>query len=148
LISEDKNGIFSEISGAVSGALDSNSDRAQKHADLYYESVRSMTADILNISENTGFAVEEIKRIKEHIFIKEHDLGNTEKQRFDTDYDIAQSWQRLIDGRSIEAHDIILLRHELLEIELMEQGYSQQEAHDITNLAFNYRRALRERAGL
>jgi hypothetical protein len=126
----------------VTGALDPYSKEAGRHAVQYYESVRKMTADVQNIAENTGFSVEDIKRVKEHVFFKEHDLGGDKKERFASDYDMAQSWQRLIEGKQIEAHDIVLLRHELLEIEFMADGHSQQEAHDLTNLKFNYKEAL------
>lgn len=127
------------------GALEPYSKEAEKHSEVYYESVRKMTTDVENIAKNTGFDVQDIKRIKEHIFYKEHDLGETKKRRFHPSYDMAQSWQRLIDGRKIEPHDIILLRHELMEIDLMNNGISQQDAHNLTNTKFNYRKALDER---
>ncbi|MDR2692936.1 MAG: hypothetical protein LBB74_01825 [Chitinispirillales bacterium] len=130
------------ISGSLSGALDPLSEAAEEHANRYYESVRKMTADARSIAENTGFSVEEITSIKEHVFYKEHDLGGDKKERFAPDYDMAQSWQRLIVGKQVEVHDIILIKHELMEIELMNKGYSQQEAHDLTNLKFNYKNAL------
>jgi len=104
-----------------------------------------MTADVQNIAENTGFSVEDIKRIKEHVFFKEHDLGGDKKERFAPHFEIAQSWQRLIDGKQIQPHDLILLRHELLEIEYMDKGYNFQKAHDLTNAKFNYTKAIERR---
>jgi hypothetical protein len=127
------------------GALEPYSKEAERHSEIYYESVRKMTTDIENIAKNTGFDKQDIWRIKEHIFYKEHDLGEAEKRRFHPSYDMAQSWQRLIDGRAIEPHDIILLRHELMEVDLMDNGLSQQDAHNLTNLKFNYRKALDDR---
>ena len=94
------------ISGGISGALDPNSKEAVKHAERYYDSVRKMSTDISNIAENTDNTIEYISKIKEHLFLKEHDLGEYGVKYFDSDYDIAQSWQRLIDGKNIQAHDV------------------------------------------
>ena len=52
-----------------------------------------------------------------------------EIRRFDSDYMIAQSWQRLIDGQKILPHDLTLLRHEELESALVRSGQSQLDAH-------------------
>jgi hypothetical protein len=128
----------------MGGALDPNSDRAEQHAERYYDSVRKMSADVQSISKNTGFTVEEIESIKNHVFLKEHNLGEDGIRRFHPSYDMAQSWQRLIDGKNIKPHDIVLLKHELLEIDFMKQGYSQDNAHNMTNLTFNYKKALKE----
>lgn len=57
---------------------------------------------------------------------------------FDPDYKMAESWQRLIDGKDIKPHDLTLLKHEKMERELMQQGYSQDEAHKITSKTYNY----------
>jgi len=127
------------------GALDPNSAAAEKHSETYYEAVRKMTTDVGKIAKNTGFDEQEIKRVKEHVFYKVHDLGDAGKRRFYSSYNMAQSWQRMIDGREIKAHDIVLLKHELMEIDLMDKGLSQQEAHDLANEKFNYRKALEER---
>jgi hypothetical protein len=63
-------------------------------------------------------------------------LGEPYLEYFAPDYDIAQSWQRLIDGKKIEPHDYILLKHEYLERLYMKKGYRQQQAHDLSNLKF------------
>ena len=52
------------------------------------------------------------------------------------------SWQRLREGKNIQKHDIMLLKHELMELGLMEQGMVYETAHDITNTKYNYRREL------
>ena len=57
---------------------------------------------------------------------------------------MAQSWQRLIDGKNIQKHDLTLLHHEKMERELMEQGYSQQEAHEMTEQVYNYGKECKE----
>lgn len=35
-------------------------------------------------------------------------------------------------------HDITMIKHELMERDLMEQGMSQEEAHKITSKKYNY----------
>ena len=91
------------------------SDEAQKHANTYYESVRHMTNDTNRISQNTGFNKLDIDEIKEYIFKQKHDLGGSELEYFYPNYEMAQSWQRLIDGKNIQKHDITLLNHEIME---------------------------------
>lgn len=126
-------------SGAVSGALDPESERAYEHAERYYESVRHMTTDIKRIAENTGFSEEEIRAIKKYVFLEKHDLGETEPAYFYPSYRMAESWQRLIDGKDIQPHDITLLNHEIMERNLTKTGLSQEEAHRITERVYNYK---------
>ena len=40
--------------------------------------------------------------------------------------------------------DIVLLNHELLEIEYMEQGYSQSQAHKKSEEKYNYSLCVKE----
>ncbi|MDD1505697.1 hypothetical protein PVA17_23530 [Lysinibacillus sp. CNPSo 3705] len=64
------------------------------------------------IANNTDFSITRVQRIKDHVFnnshIKDHGVG-----RFDPDYELAQAWQRLIDGKQLDS-DIQLLDHEIL----------------------------------
>ena len=132
----NNNGIMN--SGAISGALNPFSKDARKHAAQYYESVRHMNTDVARISENTGISEAEIAKIKKHVFLEKHDLGGDEPEYFYPNYEMAQSWQRLIDGKNIQKHDVTLLRHEALERELMDKGYSQAEAHRLAEEKYNY----------
>ncbi|MBQ0037746.1 MAG: hypothetical protein KBS74_03645, partial [Clostridiales bacterium] len=116
---------------------------ASEHAERYYGLVRSMQTDVLHISKNTGIAEEEIAKIKSYLFLDEHDLGDGRFAKFDSDFSIAQSWQRLING-SQEPHDITLLRHELLESSLVEKGFTQNEAHIIASSVYNYSKEVRD----
>jgi len=59
-------------------------------------------------------------------------------------YDMALSWQRLIDGKNIKEMDIILLKHELAEIEFMLQGYTFEEAHELAEKEYNYASYVKE----
>lgn len=51
---------------------------------------------------------------------------------------MAQSWQRLIEGKNIKDQDIILLNHEYLELTLMQCGLTQNEAHIIASKKYNF----------
>jgi SPP1 gp7 family putative phage head morphogenesis protein len=147
LVNNDTNNKNSDIinAGATSGALNPYGKEASNHAEQYYESVRHMKNDFNQIANNTGYKSENILKIKKHIFINKHDLGNGKLERFAPDYEMAQSWQRLIDGKAIEKHDYVLLKHEFNELSLMKKGYSQEHAHDIANKKYNYEKALKER---
>jgi hypothetical protein len=103
-----------------------------------------MTTDIDRITKNTGFSREDIEQVKDHVFYRKHDLGRGMPENFDPVFMMAQSWQRLIDGKDVKPHDILLLRHEMLESELMKKGLSQNEAHEITGKQFNYAEAAKK----
>jgi SPP1 gp7 family putative phage head morphogenesis protein len=126
------------ISGAISGALNPNSDEAAEHSDKYYESVRKMKTDVNSIAKNTNFSIEDIQKIKDYVFLDNHDLGDGRIDRFDSDYMMAQSWQRLIDGKDIKSHDYTLLEHELLEREYEQQGIPHGKAHSLASKKYDY----------
>lgn len=111
----------------ISGALNPLSPKADEHATRYYESVRHMKTDTEKISKSTGISKDKLDKIKNHVFIAEHNLIDGVR-RFDPDYEMAQSWQRLIDG-NIKEQDMILLKHEYAELRYMEKGLTQNEAH-------------------
>ena len=131
---DGKRGIIT--SGAISGALNPYSKEAERHAVQYYESVRHMKTDIKRISDATGISQDKIEKIKQHIFILEHDLLDG-RHRFAPSYDMAQSWQRLINN-SFEEKDIVLLKHEYAELRYMEKGLSQNDAHIKASKKYNY----------
>ena len=58
-------------------------------------------------------------------------------RRFDSSFEIASSWQRLMQNK-IESHDLTLLSHELLEKGLIESGMEQRTAHNYAENQFNY----------
>ncbi|MGM0955762.1 MAG: ribonuclease YeeF family protein [Bacillota bacterium] len=82
-------------------------------AEEMYESFRKTKADIKPIAKNTGMPEHRIQRIKDHLFIKEH-IKEHGVGRFDSDYQIAQAWDRLQKG-TYKKNDIDLLNHELFE---------------------------------
>lgn len=142
-----KNGIIDTSDIKITGALDPASKKASKHAERYYESVRKMKTDYKKIAINTGYSEKLIKRIKQYSFIDEHELLNG-KERFYPDYHIAESWQRLIEGKNIQPHDLLLLEHEMYELILVEDGFSQIDAHNLTNQIYNYKKGCDEYDGI
>jgi len=133
-----------DLTGA-SGAIPRNDiARMDAHAVLYYDEIRKRTSDVAAIAANTGFSVEDVQKIKNHVFYNEYDLGKKSLSRFTPDYDMAVSWQRLIDGKNIQEMDLILLNHELMEYSLMQTGLSYEEAHRTTEQTYNYTKYLRE----
>ena len=141
LTSADKGGTISFRT--VSGARNPYGEKAEKHAISYYDSVRSMKKDVETISKNTGFEESEIRKVKNYIFFDKHDLDNGQLVRFAPDYMMAESWQRLIDGKQ-KPHDITLLQHELLEESLVKSGYTQSEAHLLASEKFNYSKEAKQ----
>ena len=132
--------------GALSGALNPNSKQASEHAVRYYESVRKMSTDCEAISNKTGYALSFVQDVKNHLFMTKHDLGNGILEYFFPDYEIAQSWQRLMDSKmDIQPHDLILLEHEHAEYLYMKQGMTQEQAHHEAEKKYNYAKALKER---
>ena len=130
-------------SGAVYGAWNSKNDpdeiHRRAHAEQYYESVRKRNTDreIVRIAKNTGFSQDDIRAVYLHVFENYYDLEGG-KKRFDPDYDMAQSWSRLFDGKNIQDHDRTLLHHELMESKLMAKGMDYDTAHKITQEKYDY----------
>lgn len=104
-----------DMTGAAGAIPRDDNARMDAHAERFYEEIRKRTSDISAIAENTSFSAEDIARIKQHIFFDVHDLGDEIPERFSPDYDMAVSWQRLIEGPEIREMDLVLLRHEMLE---------------------------------
>lgn len=96
------------------------------------------------MAQNSGMREKTIDKIFDHVFIKEHDLWDG-RHRFMPDYDMAESFRRLSEGKDIQEHDLILLKHEWLELSLMKRyGYEYDKAHEITPRKYNYGSALRK----
>jgi len=138
----NESGIIS--SGAISGARNPYSAKSDKHAEIYYASVRKMKTDVDRISKNTGVEREKIQYVKDYIFNTKHNLGGSESEYFEPDFMMAQSWERLILGEDIQKHDMTLLKHEIMEKELVDKGTSQFDAHIITSRKYNYDKEAKE----
>lgn len=130
-----------------SGALNPNELRSLSVAEKIYEQIRRRKTDYINVARNTRFSLEQCKVIKNYLFHDRHELTDGYKQ-FIPDIMIAQSWLRLceIKGNRIKKHDIMLLFHELTEIQLLlnNADISQREAHRMANRKYNYLKCAKE----
>ena len=140
-----------EVSTGALGAISRRDmQRMQEHADRYYTAIRNRKgdSDVVAIARNTGLSVEDVRKVKEHIFLNHHlglDEDEPEKpKRFDADYDMAVSWQNLEIGKNIREMDMVLLKHELTELELMNKGVSYYDAHSEAEKRYNYIKYVRE----
>ncbi|MDR1736168.1 MAG: hypothetical protein LBR85_04775 [Oscillospiraceae bacterium] len=125
--------------------------RMDSHAISFYEEIRKRTSDVSAISRNIGMPETDISAVKMHVFFNEYFLGEDAPRRFDPSYDMAVSWQRLADGNNIQEMDMVMLRHELLELKYMATGMPYAEAHRLANEQYNYERytdELDRKAGL
>jgi len=126
--------------GITGGITDPSSLRALSHAEMYYEEIRKNHADVQRIAKNTGFTIQQILMIKNYLFVDAHELDGGFR-RFDVSFEIAESWRRLaFDPDNIKPHDITLLNHELMEMRLVSDGSTQDEAHTITSRKYDYAR--------
>lgn len=127
--------------------LDPGESYGSQHAKVYYEEVRNRApySDAKKIAKNTGvFDEETVERIRRHMFINEQPRDGR-IARFDPDYDQARAWQRLVEGKNIAETDILMLKHEKLEMEIMEEtGCQYEEAHSKANEKYNWWAAVRE----
>ena len=124
-------------------------DRREKHARKYYESVRNSDkqAIITAISKNIGKSENYVKKVIDHVFVNKYNLS-TGYETFLPDYEIAESFRRIREGKNILPHDITMMKHEHLECGLMNKlGYKYDLAHDITNRKYNYQKEVREYEG-
>ena len=133
-----------EIYGALNDKNDPDYKRRNKHADMYYETRRHSKKEpwVKKVALNSGMSEKIIGKIFDHVFIEKHDIYG-ELKNFDSSYDMAESFQRLHEGKNIQPHDIVLLRHERLESELMNRyGCTQSKAHALASRKYNYSAAL------
>ncbi|WP_197993453.1 hypothetical protein, partial [Trichormus variabilis] len=78
-----------------------------------YNAIRRNTDDVSEIALHTGWAEFRIRRIKNHVFYRQHQLDDR-FDYFDPDPDIADAWFRLQQGNYL-AEDLRLLEHEYFE---------------------------------
>ena len=64
-------------------------------------------------------------------------------RRFDPNYDMAESFRRLLEGENIKEHDLVMIKHERLELNLMKRyNIPYEVAHRLANQKYNYKVAL------
>lgn len=143
LTSSKKNSIIK--SGAR--ITDVFSKEAEEHAEKYYEEIRHFKTDCEKIAKNTGKKAEEIRKIKKYLFEDDSFYDSEEEvwKRFEPDFAIAQSWQRLTAGKGIKKHDLTLIEHELYEMQLKQKEKLQHyEAHALATKKYNYQKESEE----
>lgn len=86
--------------------------RMDKAEEMYAE-FRGVSDDVTAIADNTGWSIDDITTIKNHLF-NDSVLKDEGYALLDPDFEIAVAWERLIEGKYYE-NDILLLEHELYE---------------------------------
>ena len=148
---EEKNKSLMQ-SGALSGAWNDLNDPMNKHRekiayDLYKEIVnRKKEFEIKSVAKHSGFDIEDVERIYNHVFIRKHLFEDGEIHKFYPDYYMAHSWMRIRDGKKIYKHDMIMLYHELEEEKIMGDSLNvvYEVAHEEVEKKYNYRKELLE----
>ncbi len=137
------------FTGAFSGAYNDKNDpqgsKRDAHAEQYYSTLRNSNRDdvVLRIAVNADVDIASVEKMYDHLLINKYTLDEGYKS-FDPDYDIAESLQRLREGKNILEHDRILIQHEAMEYDLMnKEGLSYEGAHTITNKVYNYQESLK-----
>ena len=140
-----------KVYGAFSsGALNDKNDPWQKrrnaHAKRYYETLRnSNQTHIINMfSKHSDMHPTAIKKVLEHLLYNRYNLSKG-YARFDESYQMSLSLQCLLssDVTKIQEKDIIMLKHEHLEYELMNRyKYDYDKAHALTNRKYNYEKLI------
>ncbi len=135
--------IISEY-GNIEGMID-------LEAEEIYEKIRNRNRvkEIKAVAKHSKLTEEEVGKIFNHVFITEHwiselDGSGLELRPFYADMPMAESWERLRTGINIQEHDILMLKHELLELEYMKKGMSTNAAHELANEKYNYQLAVKE----
>ena len=135
------------VSGALNGALDGNSSRGKEHANRFYNELKNSNRDELTktISESSGLTQNTVSVALAHVLDSKYDLLYNDKivkMNFVPDYDMAESFRRLRSGTP-EKHDIIMLNHESLEADYMDnKSMNYTQAHALANAKYNYSKAL------
>lgn len=136
------------ISGAFKGAYTDKNDpegtKRETHAEQYYAAMRNSEKDeiVSTISKNANTDADKVSKMYDHLILNKYNLDEG-YSRFAPDYDIAESIQRLREGKDIKEHDLLLIYHEALEYDLMnEEGLSYEEAHEVANKSYSYQEAL------
>lgn len=126
--------------------------KAEKHAYLTYDKIknsnqelekRKIYSNIGKFKEMKDFTKEDVDIAFNHVFNDIHILKDGESL-FHPEVNMAESWERLITGKDIQSHDLILLKHERLEHDYMyvRGNMDYDTAHAKTDEIYNYGNAL------
>lgn len=132
-----------------SGALNIKNDplgrKREAHAKRYYEEItnRKPYTVINRIAKNGNISKKSAKNIYNHVFVESHRFADGSTRMFDPDYDMAESFRRILDGKDIKSHDIVLIKHENLELNLMKKyNLAYEDAHNLAVRKYDYEKAL------
>lgn len=142
-----QNAVNMKNAGALSNKTDPFGRKREKHAISYYEEIRNRRSDyvIKRISKNGGVSEKAAKNIYEHVFVEKHIFADGTERQFDPDYDMSESFRRILEGKNIKTHDITMLRHENLELNLMKKyNMVYEDAHSLAEQKYNYKKELDE----
>lgn len=142
----------SHLTGALNGAWTDESDPLNKQRDKIakqlYEQIRNRKKEneVKAIAKNSNFTIDEISRIYDHVFIRNHKFKNGTIHRFDADYYMAHSWIRLRNGKKIYNHDFTMLYHELAEESIMGERLDifYEDVHKEVEKKYSYQKELLE----
>lgn len=140
------------LTGALNGAWTDESDPLNKQRDKIakqlYEQIRNRKKEneVKAIAKNSNLTIDEISRIYDHVFIRNHKFKNGTIHRFDADYYMAHSWIRLRNGKKIYNHDFTMLYHELAEESIMGERLDifYEDVHKEVEKKYNYQKELLE----
>ena len=142
-----QNAVNMKNAGALSNKTDPFGRKREKHAISYYEEIRNRRSDyvIKRISKNGGVSEKAAKNIYEHVFVEKHIFADGTERQFDPDYDMSESFRRILEGKNIKPHDITMLKHENLELNLMKKyNMVYEDAHSLAEQKYNYKKELDE----
>jgi hypothetical protein len=140
-------------SDIISGGriTDPDTTEATKWAESYYAEIRAKSTDYIKIAKRVGITEEKALAIKKYLFMNESNYEKSTgiQKPFDADAAIAQSWQRLAEGKDILPHDYTLIKHELYEMQIKKEnpGIDHTEAHDRASERYNYNKEAKEYYG-
>ncbi|HEL2235832.1 TPA: hypothetical protein ACYSZK_000755 [Streptococcus suis] len=126
--------------------------KAEKHAYITYDRIknsnqelekRKIYSNIGKFKEMKDFTKEDVDIAFNHVFNDVHNLRDGQGL-FHPEINMAESWNRLISGKDIQPHDLILLKHERLEHDYMyvKGSMDYDNAHAKTDETYNYGSAL------
>ncbi|HEM3578226.1 TPA: phage minor capsid protein [Streptococcus suis] len=140
--------------GKVSGALNAYAKEIDKFKPLLPEEDKAKALYLQFAQRNAAYQAKHIQEavpefsykdglvVYNHIFRNKHNLYGKVKM-FDPDVDMADSFARIFNGQKLLPHDIIMLKHERHEAQLMSQGLEYEVAHKMTEEIYNYDLAVR-----
>lgn len=94
------------IYGALNNLNDPTHQKRDKHASIYYESIRNSNKEIFikRISGNTRIDYDLARKAVNHVFFTKHYLQEDITYKYDyfsPNYDMAESWQRMSEGVNV-----------------------------------------------